>query len=462
VIYKPNGARYWMAKWKFRGEVVRRSTRESNKKAAYSAELRMRTEFNREREETERAAEELGCAETLVVRCPECRKSLRSDRAIIGVDGAKLCSEECRKVWNKRCQPVPMLAEFLERDFLPAFADKDSTKTYYGYGSRLLESGLPKLRLDEITSQHAKQFAAAHLPKLSPSTINCALRTLRHALNLAEEWGKLDRAPKIPLADGERQRDRVVTDAEFAAYLALCRQPWRDIALLVRYEGLRPWDEAAPLRWENVLLNGNGGLILITSGKSKAARRQLPMTPEVFAALKTRHLEQGEPEEGWIFPADTESGHTQQGSGKNIHGYALHTLEAATAECTKNKQKDWVRAVVKATKLTEEFVRAYAEVIQKGVPWFEPYCLRHTAFTRLAESGCDAFTLAKIAGHTSITMTQKYCHPQAEAIERAFAKLLPVAREGKREGSPTGVTLKKARLRLPSATETVIRTEIRG
>jgi len=53
---------------------------------------------------------------------------------------------------------------------------------------------------------------------------------------------------------------------------------------------------------------------------------------------------------------------------------------------------------------------------------FEPYCLRHTALTRLGEH-CDAFTLAKIAGHSSITITQRYCHPQADAIERAFLKL---------------------------------------
>jgi hypothetical protein len=33
--------------------------------------------------------------------------------------------------------------------------------------------------------------------------------------------------------------------------------------------------------------------------------------------------------------------------------------------------------------------------------------------------------LARIAGHSSITITQRYCHPQADAIERAFAKLTP-------------------------------------
>lgn len=45
------------------------------------------------------------------------------------------------------------------------------------------------------------------------------------------------------------------------------------------------------------------------------------------------------------------------------------------------------------------------------------------ALTRLGDAGCDVFALAKIAGHSSITITQRYCHPQAEAIERAFLKL---------------------------------------
>jgi hypothetical protein len=35
---------------------------------------------------------------------------------------------------------------------------------------------------------------------------------------------------------------------------------------------------------------------------------------------------------------------------------------------------------------------------------------------------CDVFTLATIAGHSSITMTQRNVHPQADAIERAFAR----------------------------------------
>lgn len=54
---------------------------------------------------------------------------------------------------------------------------------------------------------------------------------------------------------------------------------------------------------------------------------------------------------------------------------------------------------------------------------FEPYCLRHTALTNLARAGCYAFTLARIAGHSRITVTERYIHPAEDTIQRAFEKL---------------------------------------
>jgi site-specific recombinase XerD len=46
--------------------------------------------------------------------------------------------------------------------------------------------------------------------------------------------------------------------------------------------------------------------------------------------------------------------------------------------------------------------------------------------TRLGEkAGGDVFVLARIAGHSSITITQRYVHPQADAISRVFAVRLP-------------------------------------
>jgi len=118
----------------------------------------------------------------------------------------------------------------------------------------------------------------------------------------------------------------------------------------------------------------------------------LPLVPAVYPTLKARQNGGS----GWVFPAATDSGHLEGGSAKNYHARALAAVKkAAKAEGTETTP----------------------------VKPFPPYVMRHTALTRLAQAGCDAFTLARIAGHSSITITQRYCHPQADAIERAFAKL---------------------------------------
>ena len=51
------------------------------------------------------------------------------------------------------------------------------------------------------------------------------------------------------------------------------------------------------------------------------------------------------------------------------------------------------------------------------------HSLRHTKLTRLGEAGADAITITKIAGHSSVTVSQRYVHPSPEAVERAFERL---------------------------------------
>jgi len=43
--------------------------------------------------------------------------------------------------------------------------------------------------------------------------------------------------------------------------------------------------------------------------------------------------------------------------------------------------------------------------------------------TRRGEAGADAFAIQKIAGHSSIVVSQRYVHPTRERIESAFAAL---------------------------------------
>jgi len=51
------------------------------------------------------------------------------------------------------------------------------------------------------------------------------------------------------------------------------------------------------------------------------------------------------------------------------------------------------------------------------------YSIRHTFLTRLGESGCDVWTLAGVAGHANITMSQRYVHPSEDAVLNALSRL---------------------------------------
>ncbi len=48
-----------------------------------------------------------------------------------------------------------------------------------------------------------------------------------------------------------------------------------------------------------------------------------------------------------------------------------------------------------------------------GIKPFELYCLRHTCLTRWAPK-MDPFTLAYLAGHSDISITKCYVHPEDE------------------------------------------------
>jgi len=50
------------------------------------------------------------------------------------------------------------------------------------------------------------------------------------------------------------------------------------------------------------------------------------------------------------------------------------------------------------------------------------HSLRHTMLTRLGEAGADAFTIMKIAAHSSVTVSQRHVHPTPEGMERAFER----------------------------------------
>jgi integrase len=54
---------------------------------------------------------------------------------------------------------------------------------------------------------------------------------------------------------------------------------------------------------------------------------------------------------------------------------------------------------------------------------FVLHSLRHTFGTRLGESGSNAFTIMRLMGPSTVTVSQRYMHPSPEAVELAFERM---------------------------------------
>jgi integrase len=167
---------------------------------------------------------------------------------------------------------------------------------------------------------------------------------------------------------------------------------------------MRP-EECFRLRWESVTwANGRHGSLMVTHGKTAAARRMLPMTPRVRAIIESYWERAGKPEEGWIWEAPTASGHVEPSTIKKQHVKTFKTLRQNNPE--------------------------------KPVRPFVLYSLRHTFLTRLGDSGCNVWTLARIAGHGSITVSARYVHPSEDAVLTALAQLQTKRESARKQSRP--------------------------
>jgi integrase len=95
---------------------------------------------------------------------------------------------------------------------------------------------------------------------------------------------------------------------------------------------MRP-EECFRLRWDDLTwVNGRNGAVLVTRGKTASARRVIPMTPRVRVVLESRWEATGKPQEGWVWPAGTRSGHVEPSSLRKHHAKAFETMAEEAAK----------------------------------------------------------------------------------------------------------------------------------
>ena len=150
----------------------------------------------------------------------------------------------------------------------------------------------------------------------------------------------------------------VLSESEEKRYLMACSQPLQDVAALIIDCGCRP-DEIYQLKKQNV--NLDGGYIRITDGKTKSARRTIPLSQRALAILRSRVA--------------------------NAKGEYLF-LGGRTPELDKPvvKLNNAHTAAVKRAKLRN----------------FRLYDCRHTFASRHAMNGTDLVTLKDLLGHSRL------------------------------------------------------------
>jgi len=215
--------------------------------------------------------------------------------------------------------------------------------------------------------------------------------TLRHDLHalskffryaITQHWTRENPIHNVEIpSDEDAVRMHVLTTSEEQQYFkrAAKHRDLHDLGRLMLNQGPRP-DEVVSLLKTDVDLEHLK--MYIRKGKSRAARRKLDLTAESCRILAERMAG----ESPWIFPSSRNPGQ-HVARVNNAHDRLLEQAK-----------KDGIQL---------EFVL---------------YDFRHTFATRMAEEGIDLATLAKILGHNSIRIVERYVHPTDEHKKSAMVR----------------------------------------
>lgn len=216
---------------------------------------------------------------------------------------------------------------------------------------------------------------------LRPATINRELALLKIIFNFYIRRGVVVINPvsRVKFFAEDNGQMRVVSIEEERLYLEAASQPLRDFAIVMIETGMRP-AEVARIERKNVNLESE--YVFVPFGKTKAAKRKIPLTMRAAEVLGER-----------LAKADGDYPFASDSTSK-----PLTTLKGAHA------------GALRRSKLTP----------------FRLYDLRHTFATRFIESGGDIVTLQALLGHSNIQMVTRYAHPtdshKFEAMRKMEAK----------------------------------------
>jgi integrase len=263
-----------------------------------------------------------------------------------------------------------------------------------------------------------------------------ALTALRVALRLAERYGELDANPcagvRVPVSAGGEQPPRILTPEEASAIVAradaddarLKRSYGGPLISLAFGTGLR-LGELQALQWGTDGLDLDGRVARVRRGldrvrdasgeyrvippKSRASRRDVPLTDEDVARLRTHRLGTGRRDGELVFGGSA--------------GEALSPGPAARAfrrACFRaGVFTDGADAELRGEKSYVAFQRTCRERgIELPLPRFHD--CRHAFASHLLAAGVSAHAVAELMGHSDASLVMKrYGHAMPDELARA-------------------------------------------
>lgn len=244
----------------------------------------------------------------------------------------------------------------------------------------------PTRVLSTIETKDAEKFLY-HLKKSAPLGVYNYHRTFKAMFNKAVEWNYIRVNPflKVKLPKRQEKRPAFITHDELGKILEKIKNPViKDIVQISFYSGLR-LSEATFLKWKNISLHYNTINLGDESFKTKSRKsRSVPIHPKVKEIIERLKNESNYKKENYLF--------RKNGNQAFTTDYVSKSFKKACREAGMDEEVHY-------------------------------HTLRHSTGSLLAQKGVSLYTIQKILGHSSPTVTQIYAHMQIDTLREAINQI---------------------------------------
>jgi integrase len=356
ALYKRPGSNYWWIELKFEWKRHRLSTKLKNKRQAETFEAAYRTQLANDRVDLK----------------PRALRVATFSEAV--ADFLK---------WSKIQQVESTYRRYLTSSKATAsfFGEKKVTHIDRQDVERFVEWRVKQKR-KAPARQLKKNPRATGKKQIRPATVNRELAFLRVVFSRLVDKDVITRNPvsKFKFLPEDNEQLRVLDRSEDPVYLIACSQPLRDVAELMLETGMRP---AEVLGLEKRHVNFEQGYVQVEKGKTKSARRRIPLSGRARSVLERRY---------------------SKASGSFLLFAGGRDGKGESPIIKLNNAHD-------------------AAVARSGLARFRLYDCRHTFATRAVEAGIDLITLKDLLGHSRLDMVLRYAHPTEKHRFEAIRKL---------------------------------------